>query len=137
MWCSQRAHQEFVFLTAGGAFALMMIRFIALDSCNPAPLRRAPRRHTEFLGMTSYPTYLFHGPLLLAFGAAVHASGIATPWWGIWPTATLFSIACCAPLGLLLERPTMAWRAGLLKRLKARSAPRAAVSSPPILGIQQ
>ncbi|MDR3620375.1 MAG: acyltransferase [Paludisphaera borealis] len=135
MWCSQRVHQEFVFLAAGGAFTLMLIHFIGQQRPAPTEPRREPRRHTEFLGLTSYPTYLFHGPILLAFGAALQAAGVATPWWKIWPAATLFALACCAPMGVLLELPIMVWRAGLLKRLKSAPAPRAA--APSILGIPQ
>jgi peptidoglycan/LPS O-acetylase OafA/YrhL len=140
-WCCQRVHQEFVFLCAGGAFTLMLIHFIGQEAQGRDRAPNQPRRESRpliaFLGLTSYPTYLFHGPLLLAFGALLQESRVATPWWGVWPAASAFAIACCAPLAFLLERPLMAWRAGVQKRLKAEAAPRAAGSPSPILGIQQ
>ena len=143
MWCCQRVHQEFVFLCAGGAFTLMLIHFIGQEARDhdhaPNKPRRALRRFIAFLGLTSYPTYLFHGPLLLAFGGFLQDSGVSTPWWGVWPAASVFAIACSAPLAFLVERPLMAWRAGFLKRLKSApdTRPSDSPSPSPILGIQQ
>jgi peptidoglycan/LPS O-acetylase OafA/YrhL len=142
MWCSQHVHQEFVFLCAGGSFTLKIVHFIGQDALerdrDPNAPRREPRRHAVFLGLTSYPTYLFHGPLLLAFGALLQESRIATPWWWVWPAASAFAIVGSAPLAFLVERPLMTWRAGFLKGLKAETAPRAARRpESPILGIQR
>lgn len=138
MWCCQRVHQEFVFMTSGVAFTLMLVHFTIRERDKPPADRRPPRRWVELMGLVSYPTYLFHGPILLAVGAGVKASGIAVAWWAFWPAATLFAIACCLPLGPLLEQPIMTWRAGVLRRLKEADSRRAATAGArPALDVQQ
>ncbi|AMV35800.1 acyltransferase family protein [Planctomyces sp. SH-PL62] len=142
MWTSRRVHQEFVYVAAGVAFALMLVRFINQDRearASGSPPPSGTRRLPEELGLISYPTYLFHGPLLLAFGTAIRAGGVTAPWWAIWPAAALFAIGCCLPLGRLLEAPIMAWRVDVMRRLRSRPvAPAAAAPAPaPALGIQR
>lgn len=129
---SRRFHQEFIFLGAGGAFALMMIRFVDLDRSRggSGSAARPPRRLPELLGLSSYPVYLFHGPILLVSGAVVRASGMAPPWWAVWAFSVATAVALCLPMGPLLEAPILAWRAGVLKRLKARSRPSPALPAP-------
>lgn len=129
---SRRFHQEFIFLGAGGAFALMMIRFIDLDRRRrgPGAVAGPPRRLPELLGLASYPMYLFHGPILLSFGAGVRALGMSPPWWAAWALSVATAVLICLPMGPLLEAPILAWRAGVLRRLKARSRPAPAAPAP-------
>ncbi|OJW20774.1 MAG: hypothetical protein BGO49_04165, partial [Planctomycetales bacterium 71-10] len=107
LFVARAVHQEVVFVLAGAAFALMMARFVAVDAARGGP-SAPPRALPTALGMASYPMYLFHGPLLVAFGTAANALGVAAPWWAIWPAASALAIAACLPLGRLLEAPVMA-----------------------------
>jgi len=120
---SRRSYQEFVFVAAGVSFAMMLVHFVVRDGearASGSPPPDAPRRLPVELGLASYPIYLFHGPLLIAFGTAVGASGPAPPWWAVWPSAALFALGGCLPLGRLLERPLLAWRSGVMERVAAR-----------------
>jgi peptidoglycan/LPS O-acetylase OafA/YrhL len=137
MWYSQRVPQRTVYLTSGLAFTLMLVRFIVQDhDAGPAPKRR-PRPYTEAFGLASYPTYLFHGPILQALGATFDAAGLQAAWWLFWPLATLLSVGCGWGVGLLIERPFIAWRAGVLERLKTPTpaAREPAPTSVPALGV--
>ncbi|WP_337176021.1 acyltransferase [Paludisphaera sp.] len=136
-YASQRIHQEFIYLGAGATFALMMLRFVDLE------LRRggaggvdpSPRRLPRLLGLSSYPVYLFHGPILILLGTGVRALGWSPAWWVAWLAAATTTVALCFPLGTLLEAPLLAWRAGVLRRLKpARPAPTPAAAQGPALG---
>jgi len=138
IWCAQSVHQEFVFMTSGLAFTLMLIHFIIQEHDAPPASPRPARRWVELLGLSSYPMYLFHGPVLLLVGAVVKETGAVIPWWLFWPAATLFTIVCCLPLGVVLERPLMNWRAGVLRRLKTAKATReTAAGVRPALDVQQ
>lgn len=121
---SHRFHQEFIFVSAGITFALMMVRFIDLEQkrTDAAAGGRATRWFPEALGLASYPVYLFHGPILLMFGAAVKYLGASPTWWAAWFLSAATATALCMPMGGLLERPTLAWRAGVLRRLSAAPA---------------
>jgi peptidoglycan/LPS O-acetylase OafA/YrhL len=123
LFAAGAVHQEVVFVLAGAAFALMMVRFASVEAALVGRPAAPPRALPTALGMVSYPMYLFHGPLLLAFGTIANAAGIVAPWWAIWPAAASLAIAACLPLGRLLEAPVMAWRSGLMKRA-ARPADR-------------
>src|SRR5262249_16929223 len=71
LWCSQRFHLEFVFASSGVAFTLMLIRFLAEDAKRgggPDDLTARERSFVTILGLSSYPTYLFHGPILMLAG---------------------------------------------------------------------
>jgi peptidoglycan/LPS O-acetylase OafA/YrhL len=138
LWCSQRVHLEFVYLGAGLAFTLMLIRFVIAEADAGTPAPRRPGRFATLLGLSSYPTYLFHGPILLLIGSLLRDSSPSRPWWLVWPLAATIAIAAGVLLGLVAERPIMAWRAGYLKRLReARPAGSRGGAAAPILSIQQ
>jgi len=121
LWYGQRTSQRVVYLTSGVAFTLMLVRFIIRENdAVPAPGRQ-PREFTQALGLASYPTYLLHGPVLQGVGAAFHAAGMRPAWQLYWPLATGLSIGLGWGVGLSIERPFLAWRAGLLARLKRTS----------------
>ncbi|MDR3620376.1 MAG: acyltransferase [Paludisphaera borealis] len=137
MWYGQWGQQRNVYLTSGFAFTLMLIRFIVQEhDAGPAPKRR-PRPYTEALGLASYPTYLFHGPILQGLGATFDAAGVKAAWWLYWPLATLLSVGCGWGVGLLIERPIIAWRAGVLKRLNSTPAREPGSIAVPALGVPQ
>jgi peptidoglycan/LPS O-acetylase OafA/YrhL len=124
--------KRYVCLTSGLAFTMMLIHFTIQEQAAGRPASRASRPMPAFLGLVSYPVYLFHGPVLLAFGAAVHWSGAAVPFWLLYPAGTVIGVGCCLPLGRLAERPILAWRAGVMKRLRA--TPTTAGATAPIAG---
>jgi peptidoglycan/LPS O-acetylase OafA/YrhL len=122
MWYSQVTRQRNIYLTSGFAFTLLIIRFRIQElAAGPMPKRR-PRPYTETLGLVSYPIYLFHGPILEAVGAAFNAAGVQPAWWVLWPAATLASVGVGWIVAVLIERPFIAWRAGLLERMKRSSS---------------
>jgi peptidoglycan/LPS O-acetylase OafA/YrhL len=137
MWYDGRVQQRNVYLTSGLAFTLMLIHFSIQERAGGRSASRAPRPYTAFLGLVSYPVYLFHGPVLLAFGAVVEWSGAAAPLWLLYPAGTVIGIGCCLPLGRLAERPLLAWRAGVLKRLRTAPTParEPAPTAVPALGV--
>ena len=68
LWYSQVVHIQVLFLILAAAFSLMLIRFISVEGAQ-APVAGRQRgwavTTSEILGQSSYPTYLFHGPLLM------------------------------------------------------------------------
>ena len=137
LWLSQRVHLEFVYLGAGIAFTLLLVRLLVVDArCDPET-GREPGPFPVLLGLASYPTYLFHGPILLLVGSAIKNWSAASPWWLVWLVGTSVAISSGVILGYLAERPIMAWRAGYLKRLKQSRMVPAHGGVAPILGIQQ
>ena len=117
LWLSQRVHLEFVYLGAGIAFTLLLVRLLVVDArCGPET-GREPDPFPALLGLASYPTYLFHGPILLMVGLAIKNWGAASPWRLVWLVGTSVAISSGLILGYLAERPIMAGR-GYLKRLK-------------------
>jgi len=137
LWLSQRVHLEFVYLGAGIAFTLLLVRLLVVDArCDPET-GREPDLFPALLGLASYPTYLFHGPILLLVGSAIKNWSAASPWWLVWLVGTSVAISSGVILGYLAERPIMAWRAGYLKRLKQSRMVPAHGGVAPILGIQQ
>ncbi|APW61671.1 acyltransferase family protein [Paludisphaera borealis] len=135
MRCDGRIPQRNIYLAAGVAFTLMLIHFMIQDQAAGRPASRAPRPYTAFLALVSYPVYLFHGPVLLAFGAAVEWTDAAAPLWLLYPAGTVIGVGCCLPLGRLAERPLLAWRAGVLKRLNSAPAREPAPIAVPALGV--
>ncbi len=108
-------------LLLGGTFALLLLRFIAIDQADQARPRPAPRwlaATATGLGLASYPTYLFHGPILLAWATVIRRTGIIADWRLTWVVLVASGIGVGSALGWCLERPIMTWRAGLLDRWK-------------------
>jgi peptidoglycan/LPS O-acetylase OafA/YrhL len=132
LWHGQWTSQRVVYLTSGVAFTLLLVRFLIHEHDAPAP-RRPPRELVQALGLASYPTYLLHGPVLQGVGAAFHAAGARPSWRLYWPLATALSIGLGWGVGLWVERPFLAWRAGLLARLKTtpkRTTESGAIAAP-------
>ena len=139
LWLSRRVHLQVVYLVLGAAFTLMLIRFVAADASARAT---APRRDRQaawirMLGLSSYPTYLFHGPIVMLVGSILTRFGLTSDWRITWLVLASIGISSGITLGYLAEAPLMAWRAIFLKRLggaPSRSdrclAPTAAPPSP-------
>jgi peptidoglycan/LPS O-acetylase OafA/YrhL len=136
LWHGQWTSQRVVYLTSGVAFTLLLMRMVIQEhDAGPAP-KRPPRSFVQALGLASYPTYLLHGPVLQGVGAAFHAAGARPSWRLYWPLATSLSIGLGWGVGLWIERPFLAWRAGLLASLKRSSnrAPRPGATAAPVPG---
>lgn len=110
-----------LYLISGGAFALMLIRFLDRRAACDVPAGSAPaERVAAWIGLSSYPTYLFHGPILVFLGSIQLrdrppiSGGFLT-----WVVLTLVGIAVGVVLGFVAERPLMEWRTRMLRRLKS------------------
>jgi peptidoglycan/LPS O-acetylase OafA/YrhL len=112
-----------IFLISGLAFTLMLVRF-QNTSGRPAPASQPGRAETaaKWIGLSSYPTYLFHGPVFILLGAAIARWEIVLPCGLIWVLFTGLGIGSGIALGFLAERPIMDWRGRLLQRLKSANA---------------
>ena len=135
LWCSQRVHLEAIFIGCGVAFTLMLVQFLAADERRHNQLDNSTRRHSSIvatMGLCSYPTYLFHGPLLMLGGWMILRWHINLDWRIVWAGTTTFAIASGVALGHFAERPIMVWRAGLLKhkKLPRRSPVQGTVEAP-------
>jgi peptidoglycan/LPS O-acetylase OafA/YrhL len=138
MWYSQAVHLQVVYLVLGIAFTLMLMRFVVTElrevrrndrGCAPALIR--------LLGLASYPTYLFHGPIVMLTGSLILRWNLISDWRLTWMILTGVGIGSGILLGYCAERPIMAWRAGYLNRLRrSRPAPGHGGVSP-LLGVQQ
>ena len=137
LWFSQRVHLEFVYLSTGIAFTLLLVRLLVVDARSIPEAGREPDPFPTLLGLASYPTYLFHGPILLMIGSAIKSSGAAPSWWSVWLVGTSVAISSGVILGYLAERPIMSWRAGYLKQLKQSRMGPVHGRTAPIIGIQQ
>ncbi len=125
--CTDRVRIEFVLMGSGLAFALMLIRFLGADRAAAGPSRSgslAPRTTAIIacLGLASYPTYLFHGPIMMAVGSIMIRSALVLDWRWTWIVLASSGIASGIIGGYLVEGPIMTWRAGLLRRLKSAAA---------------
>ena len=90
------------------------------------------------LGLSSYPTYLFHGPVLMLTGWVILHAKLNLDWRLIWAVTTGGAIASGIALGYLAERPILAWRAALLRRKERAYPPRVyGTVDGPILGINR
>ena len=141
MWCSQRVKLEFVFITSGIAFTLMLVQFLATDAARnrrESDLSGVGKSIVTLLGTASYPTYLFHGPILILMGWVLERWDAPVDWKLFWAISTGVAIASGIALGYLLEQPIMAWRASLLRRLKSpdRTAARSRIDWP-VWGVHQ
>ncbi len=120
LWFSQRVNLQFVYVLLAAAFTLMLIRFVVVED---PPSQSRPRtiaaRAIEILGLSSYPTYLFHGPLLMLLASAISRGNLVNDWRFTWAILVFVGITSGLALGYLAERPIMLWRASLLQRLRS------------------
>ena len=106
---------------AGGAFTLLLLDLLKTPTIAvPASAGPWRRRLVTTLGLSSYPMYLFHGPLLMLASSCILRSGLIADWRLTWVVLMLLGLTSGLALGWLLERPLMDWRAGLLRRLNGR-----------------
>jgi peptidoglycan/LPS O-acetylase OafA/YrhL len=102
----------------------MLVRFVVTDPPTPPDeARRGTPRVVEMLGLASYPTYLFHGPLLMLVGSAILRWRLVTDWRVTWAILVLVGLSSGIALGYLAERPIMRWRAALLRRIGSSRSP--------------
>ncbi|HMB02630.1 MAG TPA: hypothetical protein VKP69_02685, partial [Isosphaeraceae bacterium] len=126
------------FLLSGVAFTLLMVRFLQDgDTGRSAAPPPWVTRGIGWLGMSSYPTYLFHGPILMLVGSANMRWGPVADWKLTWAILSVVGIGSGIVLGFMAEQPIMAWRSELLRRLKPGRAasPRRIPAS--VLGVQR
>lgn len=130
------------YLFSGVAFTLMLLHLIA-TSADEAPVNagRWRTRIVTTLGLASYPTYLFHGPLLMLVGSWVIRSGAIADWRVTCLLLLAVGLASGPPLGWFLERPVMARRAAILRawygngsRGESKAGRPSAVSGPALSG---
>ncbi len=110
-------------LLLGVIFAGLLLHLIAVDAADQLHPQPAPNwlaRLAGFVGLASYPTYLFHGPILLLWGSLIRRFGLIEDWRLTWLVLVTSGISVGCALGWWLERPLMAWRVGLLTRAKTR-----------------
>lgn len=117
-------------MISGLAFALMLLSFLDGPAAEP-PVGAGRWRSgvVTTLGLSSYPMYLFHGPLLMLVGSWVMRTGAVADWRATWLLLVAVGWVSGAALGWLLERPTMAWRAAILRR-STEGPPRGAPDRP-------
>jgi peptidoglycan/LPS O-acetylase OafA/YrhL len=123
MWYSQGFHLQVVYMVLAAAFALMLVRFVTAEVKTAANQRRSPSPLVEMLGLASYPTYLFHGPLLMLVGAAILHWRLVSDWRVTWVILVVVGLGSGIALGYLAERPIMRWRAGFLRRIGSTAGP--------------
>lgn len=137
LWCSQRVNLEFIYLGSGLAFTLLLLRFLQCEAMGGSQSQHNQRSLPVFLGLASYPTYLFHGPLLLLFGSLIKRLDATPSWWTVWVLGAGVAIMFGLLLGYLAERPFMAYRARYLRHMsqsRSRSPQRQGFTC---VGIQQ
>jgi peptidoglycan/LPS O-acetylase OafA/YrhL len=139
MWCSQHVHLQVVYVVLAIAFTLMLIHIVSAEKDVAV---RDERQRTSWLvtmlGLASYPTYLFHGPLLLLVGSAILRWRLVDDWRLTWLILVSVGISTGIALGYVAERPIMNWRAAFLSRFRAQRAPSARGDvKVPVLSIQQ
>ena len=123
MWWTQRVHLQFVYITLGFAFTLMLIQFVVSGQpSNPQTSQGRLDGLIELFGLASYPTYLFHGPIVMLVGSAILRWHLINDWRLTWVILTTTGIGTGLLLGNFAERPIMRWRTGYLKQLKTSGA---------------
>ena len=133
MRAGDRIPELIIDLDLGVTFAGLLLCLIARDQAEQARGEAPPGSPrlaslAEFVGLASYPMYLFHAPILLAWGALIRQTGILSDWRVTWLVLVTSGIGVGAVLGWCLERPIMRWRAGYLARARvAGRQPREAV----------
>lgn len=114
-----------VFVGCGPVFALMLVRFLDGSRDVDRKLREGSPTVAalcRWMGLSSYPTYLFHGPILILIGTAINRWSLTENRGLIWLVSSVIAVACGVALGFLVEQPIMAWRAGILARRRGRGA---------------
>jgi peptidoglycan/LPS O-acetylase OafA/YrhL len=141
LWCSQHVHLEYVYLSSGFAFSFMLVRFLGRDAEHPGRAEggaEGRRRWVTLLGLASYPTYLFHAPILILVGWASLRWNLLADWRWFWLVSASIALSCGLVLAHVAEQPILNWRAGMLRRLKdspAQARPGAVPAT--ILGARQ
>src|SRR5262249_5119821 len=93
--CTARVGMEGVWMGRVVAFTLMLVRFRGRDQERASQERSGGTRAESrplitALGLASYPTYLFHGPILMLVGSIMIRWGLAVDWrwtWAVLATA--------------------------------------------------
>ena len=125
LWYSQRIHLQVVYLVLGAAFTLMLMRFVVSEPAGGKPASRGPTGAIiHLLGLSSYPTYLFHGPIVMLTGSVILRWNLVGDWRVTWMILTGVGIGSGVLLGHFAERPIMAWRAEYLRRRHRLPRPR-------------
>ena len=138
MWYSQGIHLQVVYLVLGAAFTLMLMRFVSGEPLGSKQTDQGPvGAMIHLLGLSSYPTYLFHGPIVMLTGSAILRWNLVSDWRLTWMMLTSAGIGSGIFLGYFAERPIMTWRAGYLRRRHQLHLTSAHGRTAPILGIQQ
>ena len=135
-----RCPEQGIYLLLGVAFTLMILRFQSVDATRAGTTVPAPRwiaATARVVGQASYPTYLFHGPVLILISSAVARWGLIVDWRASWLVMVASGIGFGLFLGSNVERPIMHWRAGYLARLKESSVARGEGLSATLLEIQR
>jgi peptidoglycan/LPS O-acetylase OafA/YrhL len=121
-----------VYLLSGWAFTLMLLQFHEGATASPRPETAAWRRGViETFGLTSYPMYLFHAPLMMFAGSLMMRWGVVTDWRATWLLLVALGLGTGVLLGWFLERPIMNWRSSMLKRVKERDQGRGLICTVP------
>jgi peptidoglycan/LPS O-acetylase OafA/YrhL len=138
-WQFFRLPPQGVYLVSGFAFVLMMLHFIATSPAE-TPANVSPWRSALVTtsGLSSYPMYLFHGPISMLAGSFLIRSGLVSDWLTTWALLLVIGVVSGVVLGWVLERPVMVWRAAFLRRWKekdrADGSPSVAAIRPAALG---
>jgi peptidoglycan/LPS O-acetylase OafA/YrhL len=108
-----------IYLLCGVAFTLMLVRFL----CQSTTSRQAPEPRwlassAKVLGLASYPTYLFHGPVIMLTGAVLIRWHLDWDWRLTWLVLIGAGTATGIAFGHFAEAPIMAWRARWLERVR-------------------
>jgi peptidoglycan/LPS O-acetylase OafA/YrhL len=126
---------QVTYLVTGAAFALMILRFQATEEVRASTVGPSPawfEKTARIVGLASYPTYLFHAPVLLLLATVISHWNLVSDWRVTYAILLTSGIGVGLVLGLVAERPIMAWRAGFLKRLK-QGTERRAIAAPTAL----
>jgi peptidoglycan/LPS O-acetylase OafA/YrhL len=90
------------YLPLGLLFAIMM-------ACHLS--KNGPKLHLDsWLGNISYPLFLVHGPILLATGSTLKASGIVLPYFVLVAVCFGCSLIVAEGVYVLVERPVLRMR---------------------------
>jgi peptidoglycan/LPS O-acetylase OafA/YrhL len=127
------------FLICGVAFALMLVAFHrgVEEASAPALVPFRLSKVVGWMGLSSYPTYLFHGPIMMLLGSVMIRQGWVADWRLTWLILSVVPIALGIVLGFVAERPILAWRSDLLRRLKSSGEGSRQRLPGPVLGMER